>query len=223
MSTTPNHDYLIPELGRGGPGSKCGKLSNTSSLRNPDRGSRSGGSLRNGQSLEIAEERSVLFAGERVAGGGSTLEEVDLAGPAESGAALFVGVGIRRTEESATVVCNNGVNIVENVALKDTAGSGLTALEHVALDVEPDVVDGVEESLAAESGATASSLGDVVVLHGDGVAGADHLEDPVVVAIAASGVVGGAVDEVAGEGDASARFETKDIVLATGTSGLSRR
>jgi hypothetical protein len=42
-----------------------------------------------------------------------------------------------------------------------------------------------------------------------------------VVAVATGGVVGSAVDEVAGEGDASAGRETKDIVLSAGTSGLA--
>ncbi len=92
----------------------------------------------------------------------------------------------------------------------------------MALDIEPDVVDGVEEGLAAEGRTATGGLGDVVVLHGDGVASANHLEDPVVVAVAAGGVVRLAVDEVAGEFDAGARGEAKDIVLATGTGGLVR-
>jgi hypothetical protein len=79
----------------------------------------------------------------------------------------------------------------------------------------------VKEGLAAKGRAAASSLGDVVVLHGDGVASANHLENPVVVAIATSGVVGGTVDEVAGKGDASAGCKTENIVLSAWTSGLA--
>ena len=148
------------------------------------------------------------------------MEEVDLARPSESSAALLVRVGIRGTEELASVVGYNILNVVEDVALEDSTGASITSLEQVTLDVEPDVVHSVKEGLAAEGRAAASSLGDVVVLHGDGVASANHLEDPVVVAIAAGGVVGSAVDEVAGECDASAGSEAKDVVLAAGTSGL---
>lgn len=148
------------------------------------------------------------------------MEEVDLTGPAKRGAALLVGVGIGRTEELASVASDNVLNVVEDVALEDTTCASITALKQVTLDVVPDVVDGMEEGLATEGGATTSGLGDVVVLHGDGVASANHLEDPVVVAIAAGGVVGSAVDEVAGECDASAGSEAKDVVLAAGTSGL---
>jgi hypothetical protein len=41
------------------------------------------------------------------------------------------------------------------------------------------------------------------------------------VAVATSGVVGEAVNEVAGEGDASAGCETEDIVLSARTSSLA--
>lgn len=90
----------------------------------------------------------------------------------------------------------------------------------MTFDVEPHVVDGVEQRLAAEGEATAAGLGDVVVLHGDGIGCTDHLEDPVVVAVAAGGVRG-AVDEVAGEGDAGAGSKAENVVLAAGTSSLS--
>ena len=40
------------------------------------------------------------------------------------------------------------------------------------------------------------------------------------VGVAAGGEVGGAVDEVAGESNAGARFEAEDVVLAAGAGGL---
>lgn len=149
------------------------------------------------------------------------MEEVDLARPSESSAALLVRVGVRGTKELASVVGYNILNVVEDVTLEDSTGASITSLEQVTLDVEPDVVHSVKEGLAAKGRATASSLGDVVVLHGDGVASANHLENPVVVAIATSGVVRGTVDEVAGQGDASAGRETEDIVLSAGASSLA--
>ena len=149
------------------------------------------------------------------------MEEVDLARPSESSAALLVRVGVRGTKELASVVGYNILNVVEDVTFEDSTGASITSLEQVTLDVEPDVVHSVEEGLAAEGRAAASSLGDVVVLHGDGVASANHLENPVVVAIATSGVVRGTVDEVAGQGDASAGRETEDIVLSAGASSLA--
>lgn len=149
------------------------------------------------------------------------MEEVDFARPAESSAALLVRVGVGRTKELASVVGYNILNVVEDVTLEDSTGAGITSLEQVTLDVEPDVVHGVKEGLAAKGRATASSLGDVVVLHGDGVASANHLENPVVVAVTTSGVVGGTVDEVAGEGDASAGCKSENIVLSAWASGLA--
>jgi hypothetical protein len=42
-----------------------------------------------------------------------------------------------------------------------------------------------------------------------------------VVAVATSGVVRGTVDEVAGQGDASAGCKTENIVLSAGASSLA--
>lgn len=88
--------------------------------------------------------------------------------------------------------------------------------------VVPHVVDGVEESATAEGRAAAEGLVDVVVLHGDLVVGADHLEGPVVESVAAGGVVGLAVDEVVGESDALSGVEVEDVVLAAKTGSLSQ-
>ena len=148
------------------------------------------------------------------------MEQVDLARPAQSSAALLVRGGIGGAEKLAFIVGDQVLHVVEDVALEDTARAGITALEQVALNIRPDVVDGVEKGLTAERGTATGCLGDVVVLQGDGVAGADHLEDPVVVAIAAGRVVGSTVDEVAGQGDAGAGREAEDVVLAAGTSSL---
>lgn len=60
------------------------------------------------------------------------------------------------------------------------------------------------------------------MLHADGVGLANHLENPVVVVVAAGRVVGLAVDEVAGKFDARAGCETKDVVLTARTGGLEQ-
>ena len=91
----------------------------------------------------------------------------------------------------------------------------------MAFDVVPDIVDGMEKSFAAQCRATTSSLGDVVILHADGVAGADHLKHPIMVAVASSRVVGLTVDEVAREFDARARCVTENIMLSARAGSLS--
>jgi hypothetical protein len=171
--------------------------------------------------LELIEERSVPLTSKSVGSCGSTLEEVYLTRSAKCGAALLVRGRIRRAEELARIVGDNILNVVENISLENSASSGIAALEQVTLDVEPDVVDSMKESFPAESGATASGLGDVVVLHGDRVASTDHLEDPVVISVAASRVFGGAIDEVAGESDTGAGRESENVVLAAWTSSLA--
>lgn len=61
-----------------------------------------------------------------------------------------------------------------------------------------------------------------MVLTGDLVIFADHLECPVMVPVTASGEVRIAVDEVVGECDALAGVETEHIVLTPRASGLER-
>src|SRR5690242_6749417 len=212
---------LNPELDRRGPCSKRRNLTNARTVRNPSDNLSCSPSTCNALSIEFAKERSIPLASQRAGSGRGTLEEVGLASPSERSAALLVRGGIGRSEELASILSDNVLDIVEDIAFENAAGPSVTTLEKMTLDIEPDVVDGMEEGLATEGGAATSSLGDVVVLHGDGVAGTDHLKDPVVVAIAARGVVGGAVDEVAGKSNAGAGSEAKDIMLATRASSLT--
>lgn len=211
---------LIPELGRNGPAGKLFDMASTSAPWNPVCDGSSSLGRRNALALEFTKERSVLLASKRVGRLRSTLEQVDVASPAQSTVALLICSSIGRAEKLAFIVGDQVLHVVENVAFEDTTCAGITALEQVALDIGPDVVDSVQKSLSAERRAAAGCLGNEVVLHGDGVAGADHLENPVVVAIAAGGVVGSTVDEVAREGNAGAGREAKDVVLASGTSSL---
>lgn len=210
----------VPELGRDSPCSKARNFSNTSTVGNSSCNLSRSLSTRRRLALELGQQGGVFLAGQSASSGRSALEKVDYAVTAKRSAALLVGGGIRGAEELAFVVCDYVLDVEEDIALEETASTSVTALKKMALDVRPDIVDGVKESLARERRATASGLGDVVVLHGDCVASADHLEDPVMVAVATCRVVGGTVDEVAGECDTGARGETKNVVLTTGTSSL---
>jgi hypothetical protein len=211
---------LLPKLHRCRPSRKRRELTTSRPVRDPGHDLGSLLRARNSLALKLAEERRILLTSKRTPSRRSPRKQIHLASPAQRRAALLIGTLIRRPKQLASVVRNNILYIVEHVALEDSARAGVPALEEVAFDVGPDVVDGVEQRLAAERGPAAGGFGDVVVLHGDGVAGADHLEDPVVVAVAAGGEVGLSVDEVAGEGDASAGCEAEDVVLAAGTGGL---
>lgn len=214
------HTRLPPKPHRQRPAREGSELSTPRRVGNPIHDLSHRLRARNSLPLKLAKERSILLTSKGTSSCRSTLEQVHLARPAQRRAALFVGVLIRRPKELASVVRNDVLDVVENITLEDTARAGVPALEKVAFDVEPNVVDGVEQRLAAQRGAAAGRLGDVVVLHGDGVAGADHLEDPVVVAVAAGGEVRLPVDEVTGEGDAGTRGEAENVVLAAGTGGL---
>lgn len=61
---------------------------------------------------------------------------------------------------------------------------------------------------------------DVVVLHGDHVAGSVEVDAPVVVAVAGGRVVGFAVEVVVGDGDAVVLLCAEDDVLAADAGGL---
>lgn len=188
---------LISKLHRARPSSKFGYLSNTSTVWNLRCDGSSSGSFGDAEVLKIAEERSILPASKRARCGRGTFKQVDFAGPAQSRAALLVSRGIRRAEQPSCIISNYVLHVVEDIAFEDPASACITALEQVALDVKPHVVDGVQECLATKSRTASCSLGDVIVLHGDRVACADHLKDPVVVSVTASGVVRGAVDKIA--------------------------
>lgn len=169
-------------------------------------------SLGNILALEVAEE----------AGAGATestraAEAVDLTVAAERGSASGTAGG--NTEELAldTLRVDGVLDVLEDVALsKDVAR---VDLEGVVRDVVEEVVDGVEESVAGDLGATAGDAVDVVVLEGDQVVGAGKVESPVVVGVAAGGPVGGAVDLAVGDGDTVGGAVAEDNVLAADERG----
>lgn len=212
----------LNEPNRSRPASKARKLSSTSPVGDGVGDGSSSGSLVDTKVLELAEERRVLVFGKAAASGGGTSEKVDLAAPAERRRALSVGSGVGRAKELALVTLLHVLNVFEDVALPDTARARVSTFEKVALNVSPDVVDGVQKSLSAERGTASGGLGDVVVLHADGVGLANHLENPIVVVVATGRVVGLAVDEVAGKLDACAGCETKDVVLTARTGSLEK-
>mgnify|MGYP004501322437 CR=1 FL=1 len=119
---------LLLELDRRGPSSKRRELTNTSHSGNSSSSLRSSLSTRNSQALKLVEERCVFLASQRASSCRGTLERVDLAGPAERGAALLVRVGIWKSEELASVASNNVLDIVEDIAFKDTLSTSVTTL-----------------------------------------------------------------------------------------------
>lgn len=151
------------------------------------------------------------------------LIDVDLAGSAEGGFAPGGRAGIGDTEELALVVRLNCLHITEYVALEDTTSSGLTTLESMAVIPFPDVVDCMKQSVTTESRGATRCLRNVVVLHRNLVALANHFKRPVVVAIATSGVRRLAIDVVVGQGDARAGVMAKNVMLAARLGSLSRR
>lgn len=96
---------------------------------------------------------------------GGLVQDVDLAGASEGALTLGVGGGVRSGEELALVVGDELLDLDEGVSLENPASSGIAALNGVAVDVLPYIVDGVEEGAAAQGRATACSLVDVVVFH----------------------------------------------------------
>jgi hypothetical protein len=149
------------------------------------------------------------------------LIDVDLAGSAKSGFALGGRAGVRDTEEPSLVVRLDRLHITEYVALEDTTSGSLTTFESMAVIPFPDVVDRVKQSVTTQSRRAASCLRNVVVLHRNLVALANHFKRPVVVAIAASRVRRLAIDVVVRQGDARAWVMAKNVVLATRLGSLS--
>lgn len=82
------------------------------------------------------------------------------------------------------------------------------------------VVDGVEEGVAGDLGATAGRVVDVVTLEGDHVVGAGEVDEEVVVAVAVGRPVGGAVELGVGDGDTVGGSFAEDKVLAADAGGL---
>lgn len=112
--------------------------------------------------VEVNQEAGVGSASE-VAG---RSESVQHAVVAKVRVANLVGAGAGRGEDAAVdrALLNRVVDVLEDVALCDDLGAAAD-FESVALDLVPVVVDGVEESVAANLGSTSGSVVDVVVLH----------------------------------------------------------
>ena len=112
--------------------------------------------------VEVDQEAGVRGASE-VAG---RAESVQHAVVAEVRVAYLVGAGAGGGEDAAVdrALLDRVVDVLEDVALCDNL-SAAADFESVALDLVPVVVDGVEEGVAADLGATSGSVVDVVVLH----------------------------------------------------------
>ena len=78
----------------------------------------------------------------------------------------------------------------------------------------------MQNSITLNLGRTATGMIDIVTLEGDHIAGAIEIDTPVVVAVAGSRVVGFAVDEGVGDGDAVVGFGAQDDVLAADAFSL---
>lgn len=178
---------------------------------------RSRGSGSDVLALEVANEVGRASAVEctRAAKG------VDLASTSQARRAYGVGASAGRGEDLAAR--GTGVDgrddVLENVALCNNRCTSAD-LESVAVDSIPVVVDGVQESVAADLGATAADVVDVVALQGDHVVGASEVHGPVVVTVAGCRPGGGSINLRVGNGDAVAGFATKDNVLAANLGGL---
>lgn len=165
-------------------------------------------STSNGLALEVAEEASVGATESTRAA-----EAVELTVAAKrSGTSRARG---RNTEELALVTLGvNGVlDVLEDVTLSEDRAR--VDLESVVRDIVEEVVDGVEESVAGDLGATAGNSVDVVVLEGDEIVGAGEVETPVVVVVAASRPAGGTINLAVGDGDTVAGVVSEDNVLTT--------
>ena len=79
----------------------------------------------------------------------------------------------------------------------------------------------MQNSITLNLGRTATGMIDIVTLEGDHIAGAIEIDTPVVVAVAGSRVVGFAVDEGVGDGDAVVGFGAQDDVLAADEGELA--
>lgn len=77
----------------------------------------------------------------------------------------------------------------------------------------------VQKGVALNLGRTSTGVVDVVTLHGDEIAGSIKVDTPVVVSVAGSGVVAGAVDETVGDSDALGGLCAEHDVLTRDTGG----
>ncbi|KAI3481829.1 hypothetical protein L1887_55537 [Cichorium endivia] len=173
-------------------------LAVTSILANAGNNARSRRGRSDVLALEVGQEVGVANAVERA----GAAESVDLASVAESGGADGVGAGVRGGEDLAAggAGVDGRGHVLEDVAFGDDGGAGAD-FEGVAAVGVPVVVDGVEERVAADFGAAAAGVVDVVALEGYEVAGAGEVQSPVVVVVAGGGPGGGTVDLRVGNSD----------------------
>lgn len=170
------------------------------------------GSLSRNSVLANLAQNTAVSASERA----RASERVSNTSAAESRLASRVVLG--RGIERSSVVLDGGLDVLEDGALDQSVG--VLALEGVALDVVPVVVGHVHGGTAAELGGATAGVVDVVVLEGDGVAGASEVDAPVVVGVALRGPAGAAVDEVVGDGYTVVAAVAGDDVLAADERGL---
>lgn len=147
---------------------------------------------------------------------------VDLASPSERAAASLSVV--HDSIQEVDTVLDRLRDRFEDVALSEHSAVlfGCDG-KRVAGVVVPVVVDGVQKSAfvcAADLGAAAGGVMDVVALEGDGVVGADEKESPVVVIVAAGRPAGVAVNLGIRNGDALAGVIACDDVLTADERGL---
>lgn len=193
-------------------------LSNTCIVRHIRPCRRSRLRARNVKTRKVRKERRILRRQRAL----RVVKRIRLADALESAVAICIRG--RSGEQAAFEIGRQSRDVGEDVALEDAAGGGFAALEGVAVVVLPDVVDGVQEGASGQGGGAAGCAGDEVGFQRDLVAFADHLEGPVVVAVAAAGRVGRlAVDVVVGERDAGAGVVAEDVVLAARSGGLFLR
>ena len=170
------------------------------------------GSLSLNSVLANLAQNTAVSAGERA----RASERVSSTGAAEGRLAsrVVLGGGVERS----SVVLDGGLDVLEHGALNKSVG--VLTLEGVALDVVPVVVGHVHGGAAAKLGGATAGVVDVVVLEGDGVAGAGEVDAPVVVGVALRGPAGAAVDEVVRDGYAVVAAVAGDDVLAADEGSL---
>jgi len=185
-------------------------LAETSVLGDAGGNTRSSSGRSNVLALEVGKETSRSHAGEST----RAAESVDLTSTAKRSGTSGVGGGAGSGEDlSARGAWVDGRrDVLEDVAFSDDGGASADLEGVAAVGVEV-VVDGVEESVAADLGAATAGVVDVVALESDHVVGAGEVQGPVVVAVAGGGPGGGAVDFVVGDGDTVGGVVAENDVL----------
>lgn len=177
--------------------------------------------LKGQSSLQLAETSRVLDAGRGLVGLGNGASGLDLSLDRGVGVVELAGVaqGVVAGKNVAIGLLDRSRNAIEVVALSKDVGAG-GDLELVVRGRTEVVVDGVEDGLAGDLGATARDVVDVVALEGDLVVGAGEVHTPVLVAVAGGAPLGLAIDLRVGDGNLSRGVLAEDEVLAANLGGL---